>query len=138
MKNLLLLTLLSFGVLTFAQKSTKNKIDPKLNGIWSGNETGSQGDGISKYWVMNRLSDGTFTLMFTVTKNCVSNSHVERGQWWVKDGKYYELHFDSGDTDVYTYNFPTAKTVKYKMQSSEYVAEPYEFIDTKIGEIEKE
>jgi len=137
MKNLLFISFLIVSITAFSQKNTQNKIDPKLNGIWKGNETGSQGDGISKYWVMNRLPDGTFTLIFTAVQNCQVSSHVERGQWWVKEEKYYELHFDSGDTDVYTYNFPTDKKVTYKMVQSQYTTD-YEFTDTKIGEVEKE
>lgn len=134
MKKLYLVFLFFLGVLSYAQKDKigQNKIDQKLVGTWKGSETDQQIKGMSKYWVLTRFADGTFSIMFNMVKDCTINSSVETGQWWVENGKYYELHFYSGNTDVYSYTFPTENTVKYKMVDSAYMENSYEFIDTKV------
>lgn len=134
MKKFFLLFLVFTSTFFYSQnnKIETNKIDPKLVGTWKGSETDQQIKGITKYWVLTRFSDGTFSIMFNMIKDCEVNSTVETGQWWVENGKYYELHFYSGNTDVYTYSFPTKNRVKYKIVDSTIVGETYEFIDTKV------
>ena len=136
MKKVLISFLLGLSFLAFSQGKNiaKNKIDPKLVGTWKGSETDQQVEGMTKYWVLSRFADGTFSMMFTTSQNCEINNHVETGQWWVQDNEYHELHFVSGSTDVYTYSFPTANTVKYKVVDSKIVGETYEFIDTKVND----
>lgn len=134
MKNFFLLFFVFISSLFFSQTSKilPNKIDQKLVGTWKGNETDQQINGVSKYWVLTRFPDGTFSIMFNMIKDCKVTSTVETGQWWVEDGKYYELHFYSGNTDIYTYSFPSKNSVKYKIVDSSMVGETYEFIDTKV------
>lgn len=136
MKKVFLSFLMCLSFLAFSQtkKVQKNKIDDKLVGTWKGSESDKQMEGLTKYWILSRFADGTFSMMFTTEQNCKINTHVETGQWWVQNGQYHELHFVSGNTDVYTYSFPTAKTVKYKTVESTMVGESYEFTDTKVEE----
>ena len=136
MKKILVTFLVCFSFLAFSQskKVQKNKIDEKLVGTWKGSETDQQVEGMTKYWVLSRFADGTFSMMFTTSQNCEINSHVETGQWWIQNGEYHELHYVSGNTDVYTYSFPTNNTVKYKVLDSKIVGETYEFTDTKVAD----
>lgn len=134
MKKILVTFLVFFSFFAFSQSKNvqKNKIDQKLVGTWKGSETDQQVEGMTKYWVLSRFADGTFSMMFTTSQNCEINSHVETGQWWIQNGEYHELHYISGNTDVYTYSFPTENTVKYKVLDSKIVGETYEFTDTKV------
>ncbi|QOW10817.1 hypothetical protein Q73A0000_10755 [Kaistella flava (ex Peng et al. 2021)] len=136
MKKVFLSFLMCLSFLAFSQSknSTKNKIDQKLVGTWKGSETDQQVQGMTKYWVLTRFADGTFSMMYVTSRDCEINSQVETGQWWVEKGEYHELHFVSGNTDVYTYSFPTKNTVKYKVVDSAYVGDTYEFTDTKVNE----
>lgn len=134
MKKILVTFLVFFSFFAFSQSKNvqKNKIDQKLVGTWKGSETDQQVEGMTKYWVLSRFADGTFSMMFTTSQNCEINSHVETGQWWIQNGEYHELHYISGNTDIYTYSFPTENTVKYKVLDSKIVGETYEFTDTKV------
>lgn len=108
MRNIVLTALiLGFGTL-YAQKATPqaNKIDKKLVGLWKGSEKDQQIAGMEKLWVMDRKEDGTFTLIFTTVQDCEVNQQIEKGQWWIENGEFHELHFYSGNTDVYTYEIP--------------------------------
>ncbi|REC45102.1 hypothetical protein [Chryseobacterium sp. 5_R23647] len=134
-KIILSVLILGFGTI-YAQKNKPqaNKIDKKLVGIWKGGEKDQQIEGVEKLWVMDRKQDGTFTLIFTTVQNCEINQHVEKGQWWIENGEFHELHFDSGNTDVYTYQLLDNSHVKYKAKSlsMEMADKEYTFIDTKI------
>lgn len=136
MKKIILSTLiLVFGTI-YAQKTKpqSNKIDKKLVGLWKGSEKDQQIDGMEKLWVMDRKEDGTFTLIFTTVQNCEINQHIEKGQWWVENGEFHELHFNSGNTDVYTYEVPDKSHIKFKSQnmSMDMINNEYSFVDTKI------
>ena len=128
---------LSFLAFSQSKNVTKNKIDQKLVGTWKGSEVDQQMVGVTKHWVFSRFADGTFSMMYVTAQDCDINSHVETGQWWVEKGQYHELHYVSGKTDIYTYSFPTNKTVTYKVVDSAFVGETYEFTDTKITENEQ-
>lgn len=136
MKKIILSTLiLAFGTVC-AQKSAPkvNKIDKKLVGLWKGSEKDQQIAGMEKLWIMDRKEDGTFVLIFTTVQNCKVNQHVEKGQWWIENEAFHELHFDSGGTDVYTYQVLDSSHVKYQSKSLaiEMAGSEYTFIDTKI------
>ncbi|AZA72998.1 hypothetical protein [Chryseobacterium indoltheticum] len=136
MKKIILSTLiLVFGTI-YAQKTKpqSNKIDKKLVGLWKGSEKDQQIDGMEKLWVMDRKEDGTFTLIFTTVQNCEINQHIEKGQWWVENGEFHELHFNSGNTDVYTYEVPDKSHIKFKSKnmSMDMINNEYSFVDTKI------
>ena len=140
MKKIILGALLiTFGVMT-AQKATSNskikanKIDKNLVGLWKGSEKDQQIEGMEKLWIMERKEDGTFMLLFTTVQNCEVDQQVEKGQWWIENGEFHELHFDSGSTDVYTYEIVDKSHIKFKAKTlaMEMADKEYTFVDTKI------
>lgn len=115
----------------------KIKLEKELVGIWVGSEKGKQIENIEKSWVMERKKDGTFTLHFTTKENDVTDTFVETGKCWTENGKFYEYHEDSQNTDIYTYEVLNKNQIKFKMVSSALEfnsTEPYEFIDTRDPE----
>lgn len=140
MKKIILSTLLlAFGSV-YAQKAKAkphaNKIDKQLVGLWKGSEKGQQIAGLEKLWVMDRKEDGTFVLIFTTVQDCEVNQHIEKGQWWIENGEFHELHFVSGQTDTYTYKVLDPDHVKFssKQQSMTMETDVYSFVDTRIDE----
>lgn len=136
MKKILGITLLIFSALCFGQKSDakKNRIDPKLVGSWNGEEDDQQIAGMHKSWIMHRFDDGKFLLLFVAVENGEATTYTEKGQWWVENGKFYELHKVDGKTDVYTYEVLDNTHIKFKEDhmSIKQVSGNYEFIDTKM------
>ena len=136
MKKILIIAFIT--VFSFANAQTKdskeNKLDKKMFGSWKGSENDNQRKGLVKYWVQHRFEDGTFLLLFTAIENGEVESFVEKGQWWIENGEFHELHFDSGKTDVYTYAFVDENHVKFKAKKVgvSFENSEYEFIDTKI------
>lgn len=136
MKKIILSTLvLGFGTM-YAQKAKPqaNRIDKKLVGLWKGSEKDQQIRGMEKLWIMERKEDGTFMLLFTTVQDCQVNQHVEKGQWWIENGDFHELHYDSGKTDVYTYQTLDPLHVKFrsKEQAITMATDEYTFVDTRI------
>ncbi len=117
--------------------TTTRKIDQRLVGSWSGSDMGHQVKGLNMYWVQNRTADGNFTSLFiNIDKKGKVESIAEKGKWWVENGVFYELHFVSDKTDVYTYNVLDDERVKFKLKSTELemANSDYEFVDTKLEE----
>ena len=85
MKKIFVSFLMCLSFLAFSQTKSvaKNKVAQKLVGTWKGSETDQKVVGMTKYWVLSRFADGTFSMMFTTSQDCEINSHVETGQWWV-------------------------------------------------------
>lgn len=138
MKKIILSSLILAYAGIYAQKSKPqaNKIDKNLVGLWKGSEKDQQIEGLEKLWIMERKQDGTFMLLFTTVQDCKVDQHVEKGQWWIENGEFHELHYDSGMTDVYTYEVLDHSHVKFKSkeQSMEMATNNYTFVDTKIEE----
>ena len=136
MKKILIIAFITIFSFANAQKkdSKENKLDKKMFGSWKGSENDNQRKGLIKYWIQHRFEDGTFLLLFTAVENGEVESFVEKGQWWIENGEFHELHFDSGKTDVYTYSFVDENHVKFKAKKVGVSFEnaEYEFIDTKI------
>lgn len=136
MRKILSITLMVLSMACFGQKSDskKNQIDPKLVGSWSGEEDDKQIAGMHKSWIMHRFDDGKFLLLFVAVQEGETTTFTEKGQWWVDNGKFYELHKGDGKTDVYTYEVLDSNHVKFKEVhlSIKQVSENYEFIDTKM------
>jgi hypothetical protein len=136
MKKILIIAFITIFSFANAQKkdSKENKLDKKMFGSWKGSENDNQRKGLVKYWIQHRFEDGTFLLLFTAIENGEVESFVEKGQWWIENGEFHELHFDSGKTDVYTYSFVDENHVKFKAKKVGVSFEnaEYEFIDTKI------
>lgn len=133
MKQFFILSLLLMGIGITAQKK---EYDKKIIGCYKGSEQNQQIDGLSKYWVSCRLEKGKSILMFVaIDKDGSVRQETENGQWWTKDGKYYELHNYDNVTDVYNYEVLGSGDVKF--QSIELLGKKdntYTFIDTKIEE----
>jgi hypothetical protein len=113
--------------------SSGKEIDDRLVGVWTGSEQDQQIEGAQKMWEMKRNSDGTFLIHFKTIIKGESNEHTETGNWWVKNGKFYELHDDSGETDIYKYEVLDNDRIKFisKQIKVEMNNENYEFIDTR-------
>lgn len=109
------------------------KIDSRLVGVWTGSEQDQQFQGAQKMWGMTRNPDGTFLLNFKIISKDESDEHTESGNWWVKNGKFYEFHNDSGETDIYKYEVLDNNRIKFvsKQVKVEMNTESYEFIDTR-------
>jgi len=138
MKKILLSSLILAygGVYAQKVKPQAHKIDEKLVGLWKGSEKDQQIEGVEKLWIMERNQDGTFMLLFTTVQDCEVNQHVEKGQWWIENGEFHELHYTSGQTDTYTYEVLDPSHIKFKskQQSMEMATDDYTFIDTRIEE----
>lgn len=109
-------------------------IDPKLVGVWYGNEKDQQSTGVEKKWVMNRKEDGTYTIKFEFLENGTRDDLEEYGIWWVKGNKFYEKSSQSKKPDIYTYEAIGDDQIKFKSLSltSPLDAPFYEFIDTRV------
>lgn len=129
----LLLLVLSSCNKDLTKIASGKKIDDRLVGVWAGSEKDQQIDGVQKVWEMKRNSDGTFLLHFKMIVNGESNEHTETGKWWVQNGKFYEFHDDSGETDTYKYEVLDNNRIKFisKQINVEMNSESYEFIDTR-------
>ncbi|GGH42498.1 hypothetical protein GCM10007423_39190 [Dyadobacter endophyticus] len=133
---------LKFTLLLFALTSCSNgltkissgkKIDDRLVGVWAGSEQDQQIEGAQKIWKMTRNDDGTFLLNFKTIIKGESDEFTEKGNWWVKNGKFYEFHDNSGETDIYKYEVLDNNRIKFisKQINIEMNTESYQFIDTR-------
>ncbi len=110
-----------------------NEIDTRLVGVWYGSEKDKQIEGVEKKWEMKRNNDGTFELFFSFTQNGETFHQKETGNWWIKDGKFFEAHEESGMTDVYTYKILNEDQIQFKSKSisTEMNTDSYEFVDNR-------
>ncbi len=125
------------GTFSFAQlKSLPNgkQIDERLVGTWEGSESNDQMQGMDKKWTMVRNEDGSFELDFEFKLDGMKDTSNETGTWWIEDGKFYEYHDYSDETDVYDYEILDKKTVKFKSEvmTMDMNTDSYEFIDHKV------
>ena len=117
-----------------ASTGNGQKVDHRLVGDWEGSEEDNQIKGMTKQWKMNRSKDGRFVLDFRATIEGVTQQFIEEGNWWVKDGKFYEYHENSGKTDTYEYEVLNENQVKFKAINLgiAHETQAYEFIDTRV------
>lgn len=113
----------------------KQQIDYRLVGVWKGEEKDNQLEGMTKSWVMTRKNDGTFILNFKFTVNGKKKTSIEKGKWWIENGKFFEFHETSGMTDIYTYVIISNDKIKFKAEnlSIDQTNENYEFIDERVN-----
>ena len=85
---------------------------------------------------MIRNDDGTFMLFFVFNQNDEIVNSIEEGNWWIENGKFYEYHEDSGNTDLYKYKVLDKNRIKFisENMSVEMNSESYSFIDTRIND----
>jgi hypothetical protein len=133
--TLVLSLMVNFGFSQNFQKDNSKSFDSKLIGCWKGSEIGQQQEGWSKYWISCRFENGTSTLLFVaIDKNGKVTQETENGKWWVENGKYHELHFVSGMTDIYEYEV-IGNSVKFNAIEIMGKKNPnYSFVDYKIEE----
>jgi hypothetical protein len=112
---------------------SNKKLDARLVGVWYGSETGHEIKGVEKKWEMTRLDDGSYTIQFEFYQFGKLRKSEESGIWWTENGKYYENHDASSQTDIYKYEVMDTVHIRFvaeKMSSSMYTG-TYEFIDIK-------
>src|SRR5687768_17098876 len=97
----------SFTTITFKEN------DKKLVGIWKGFEVNKQIEGIEKHWIVQRFSNGTYTIMFTTKENCEIETFTEKGKWWTKGNVFYEKS-ESGDEESYNYTIKDGLLIHFK------------------------
>jgi hypothetical protein len=115
MKKVNLFLVLAATVLFFSFVTNKEKeYDKQLVGIWKGFEVDKQYEGVEKHWIQQRFENGTYMIMFTAKEDCDIKTFTEKGKWWTKDGKFYELVEGSKDTDVYNYQVKSPEVIEFK------------------------
>ena len=138
MKKILITLIIAFITNSgFSQeiKTDLKTYDPNLVGCWKGSEIGQQRKGLSKYWVSCRFTDGTSILLFVaIDKNGEVIQETENGKWWTENGKYYELHYTDGVTDIYNYNVTEEGVNFQSIEMMGKVDSSYKFTDYKIEE----
>ena len=138
MKKILIALIIAFITnFGFSQeiKTDLKTYDPNLVGCWKGSEIGQQRKGLSKYWVSCRFTDGTSILLFVaIDKNGEVIQETENGKWWTENGKYYELHYTDGVTDIYNYNVTEEGVNFQSIEMMGKVDSSYKFTDYKIEE----
>ncbi|MFD2146025.1 hypothetical protein [Mucilaginibacter antarcticus] len=80
----------------------------------------------------------TAPVFFTIiNKKGEVQNMAEKGKWWVKDGVFYELHFNTDKTDTYTFEVIDEEHIKFKLKSTDvaFADSNYEFIDTKLTDL---
>lgn len=112
-------------VLTSFQTDNSLENDKKLVGIWKGFEVEKQIEGIEKHWIVQRFSNGTYTIMFTTKENCEIQTFTEKGKWWTKGNLFYEKQEDSNNPEVYEYSIKDDLVVHFKSKSTTYEFDDY-------------
>ena len=116
-------------------QSIENKIlDEKLIGIWKGIESNQQIQGMEKLWEMTRYPDGTYSIKFKIDFRGYISESLEKGEWWIENGKYHEKHHISQDTDIYDYKILDGNKIRFELLESpnDFNNQNYQFVDTLI------
>lgn len=125
------LIFLSFSIFSFT--SEDKQFDSKLVGIWKGFEVEKQMEGVEKHWIQQRFKNGTYVIMFTSKQDCEIETFTEKGKWWTKDGKFYELSDSSKNIDIYNYEVKNPQVVEFKsIQLSGEKNDTYIFSDYRV------
>ncbi|WP_298138904.1 hypothetical protein [Flavobacterium sp.] len=127
----IVLMILSFSVFSFT--SGDKQYDSKLVGIWKGFEADKETKGVEKHWIQERFKNGTYVIMFTAKQDCEIETLTEKGKWWTKDGKFYELSNNSKNIDIYNYEVKNPQVVEFKsIQLSGEKNDTYIFSDYRM------
>ena len=127
----IVLIILSFSIFSFT--SGDKQYDSKLVGIWKGFEVEKQIEGVEKHWIQQRFKNGTYVIMFTSKQDCEIETFTEKGKWWTKDGKFYELSNNSKNIDIYNYEVKNPQVVEFKsIQLSGEKNDTYIFSDYRM------
>jgi hypothetical protein len=115
------------GIIILTSFSSEKNNDKKLVGIWKGSEMEKQFEGVEKHWIVQRFSNGTYTIMFTAKQDCDIQTFTEKGKWWTKGNVFYEKYENSEKTESYTYEIKDNLVVHFKSLETDY-----EFDDFRI------
>ena len=111
------------------------KNDKHLVGTWWGSEKDEQIKGVLVKWIQQRFSDGKLITTFTyVFEDGSEDISIEKGKWWVKDGKFFEKSDDSKKPDIYYYEVIDQDHILFKAYKLSNIFEnkDYNFIDTRV------
>lgn len=140
MKIKFLIVIATFALIASCKsKGQKTKIekdiDAQLVGKWQGEEKNEQVNGVTKSWEMNRKSDGTFKVQYTMNEDGEITKHSETGTWKTEGNLFYETNDYSGGTDVYTYQIINKDKIKFKAHNISVPMENanYEFFDIRMA-----
>lgn len=133
--NLNLLLILFMSIYTFSNLyAGKNTIDNQLVGTWWGSEKDEQVKGVQVKWIQQRFNDGTFITNFTNKyEDGTEDTSVEKGNWWVKEGKLYELTDGYKKPNIYSYEVVDKDHIIFsaKKLNMEFENKNYKFVDTR-------
>ncbi len=130
----LLFSCVSLEKVEISKSKSKKEIDLKLCGSWSGSEIGHQYKDTERHWIQHRFDNGTFVIIFINIKDSKVTKSSEKGEWWVKDGTFFEQHPKTGKIDTYEYKFLAENMVLFsaKSLSTNTNNSDYKFIDTRV------
>ncbi|MGC4041502.1 MAG: hypothetical protein QM710_12150 [Flavobacterium sp.] len=115
MKKVVLGFLVVIALFSFSSfKPAGKDHDKRLVGVWKGFEVDRETEGVEKHWILNRYENGKYVIMFTAKENCEIETLFEKGEWWTKDGKFYEKSQNSKYSDIYEYEIKDGIMVNYK------------------------
>ncbi|RKE92174.1 hypothetical protein [Ichthyenterobacterium magnum] len=136
--------LVSFLVITLTtscnskriQHSKTKQLDKRLLGSWKGFEENQIIEGVQSTWIQHRFDDGKFILLAVYNGDCDIETGAEKGEWWIENNLFYELHYSSGLTDIYEYKVLDENTVRFtaKKMSFKTNAKVYQFTDSRLKE----
>lgn len=108
--------------------------DAKLVGIWKGFEKDKQFEGVEKHWILERFENGKYVIMFTTKQDCDVETFSENGEWWTKDGQFYETSTGTKDIDIYNYEVVDKIVVNFKsIELNGKKRSDYNFTDYKVN-----
>jgi hypothetical protein len=99
--------------------------DKKIIGIWKGSEVEKEQKGLEKHWIVQRFSNGTYTIIFSSKQNCEISTSFEKGKWWTKGNVFYEKSENSETPDVYNYEIKDNLVIHFKSQTTDYEFDDY-------------
>jgi len=135
MKKAVLIVCLIFIYSCLGKVYSKNlPIDTCLVGTWSGSEKDEQVKGVQINWIQHRYPDGKLVTKFTQTYMGEESVSIEKGKWWIKDGKFYEKSEDSKTPDIYNYEVVDKNHIIFRAfkLGNEFENKNYQFVDTRV------
>lgn len=134
MKKVVLVFLMVVALFSFSSFIAGGKEhDKRLVGVWKGFEANKETEGIEKHWILHRYENGKYVIMFTVKEDCEIQTFFENGEWWTKDGKFYEKNKVNNIADIYDYELQDGIVINYKsVELNGQKKTDYSFTDYKI------
>ena len=121
---------------TIPKEATRDSI---FVGKWEGQHFNKEG-GYWRKWEQTRIVDGTYklVLIYYDKNDRFLDSELEKGDWWIYDGLYYEISTSRmNEPEAYKYEILSEDQIKFlsvKIDSSSDEKVGYSFIDTRSKE----